>query len=428
MKFQSVFAVITLFILSACGGNDVRVISVTDEIDSSNESGVSDNIISVEESAVITDSIDPAINSSASENTGIQTVDIGNSEVGNQTANFTSTEDLGTSVTAVEADRNAIIETNVNPVVAYQVIDLTADITTEDRTRPAAGSVYSSNSVTLMSNGADLISNVGPQQVNAQRVSSWPGLRYGNFLVSNNAWNSSGATYPLWFQEISLFKVPQGYGVMFEWDWGAQADAAGSIFNTKSFPEVIYGTKSKGERSGSFADTGLPVELYNAPFLTLDYAYEYEGRPSSSSSASGTDSEFNIAIETFFHSSCDIERNGLSTDNVVMEIMVWLKAGQRKPSGDAPIGTFTSSDGKVFDIYTKLNSNPNYIAYVAQEQQASGSIEYSGIINDVWENSASYGIYQMKDSDCMANILFGTEIWHGAGAFRLNELVINRFY
>jgi len=406
MKYQLAFAVITSFMLSACGGNDVRVTSVADEIDSSDESGPSDNTISVEESSVFTDS--------APENTGMQSVDIDNTEVfidsDNQTVN------------------NTIPETNViNPVVAETEIDLAADLTIEDRTRPAAGSVLSSDSMVLRSNGADLFPNDGPQQVNPTRVFSSPGLRYGNFLVSNNPWNASSATWPLWFQEISLFDAEQGYGVMFEWDWGAEADTAGSIFNTRSFPEVIYGTKSKWERSGSFAATGLPVEMYDTPFFTLEYAYEYEGHRSSSATVSGTDSEFNIAIQTFFHSSCDIQRSG-SNDNTVMEVMVWLKAGQRKPSGNAPLGTFTTSDGEVFDIYTKLNSNPNYIAYVAREEQTSGSLEYSEIINDVWENSASYGTYQIQDTDCMANILFGTEIWHGAGTFKLNELVINRFY
>ncbi len=298
---------------------------------------------------------------------------------------------------------------------------------TEDRTRPAAGT-YSTAAAPIRDNGANPFPNEGPQQINATRVASWPGLRYGDFLLSNNPWNASASTYEDRYQSIEL--NPQGDDVqaIIDWDWGASADTNGSVFNTKSYPEVIYGTKSAAERSGTFQETGLPAEHYNMPSWSIEYSYWYEGRRSDSLSGGGTDSEFNIAIESFYHDSCDIRRTGADTDNQVMEVMVWLKHDQRLPSGDSPHPTpFTTSDGRVYDVYPK-SSNFGYIAYVAQEDRASGTVMYSEILNDAKDNAAVYGVYEIKDTDCLANILMGTEIWHGAGTFTLSNYKINRTY
>ncbi len=297
----------------------------------------------------------------------------------------------------------------------------------EDRTRPASGD-FSSASAPIKENGPNAYANEGPQTVNIDRVVSWPGLRFGDFLLTNNPWNASAATYEDWYQDISLYPSGTKVAAVIDWDWGAAADTNGSPFNTKAYPEVIYGTKSADERSGTFAETGLPAEHYAMPIWTIDYGYTYEGRRSSSNAGGGSDSEFNIAIESFYHSSCDIKRTGAATDNQIMEVMVWLKKDQRLPAGQAPHATpFTTSDGRVYDVYAKA-SNFNYIAYVAREEQNSGTVMYSEILNDAFDNAGTYGVYQLKDTDCLANILMGTEIWHGAGTFTLSDYQINRSY
>lgn len=302
-----------------------------------------------------------------------------------------------------------------------------SSLLSEDRTRPASGE-FSSDSATFKSNGADLFPDLGAQRVNVERIASWPGLRYGNFLVSNNPWNASAATYPSWYQDISLYETGSGFGVKFDWDWGGAADTSGSPFNTKSYPEVIYGTKSAGERSGTFQETGLPVEIFDSPTFTIDYAFEYQGRRSSSDSAGGSDSEFNVAIESFYHETCDVKRTGAPDDNTIFETMVWLKLDDRKPSGDAPRGVVTTSDGESYDVYTKINSTRDYIAFVARDQKTSGTVMYSELLNHAQDNAATYGIRQLLSTHCLANILMGTEIWHGAGTFNLNEYQIHRTY
>ena len=111
-----------------------------------------------------------------------------------------------------------------------------------------------------------------------------------------------------------------------------------------------------------------------------------------------------------------------------MEVMVWLKHDQNLPAGNAPHPVpFTTSDGRVFDVYPK-GSNFNYIAYVAREEQSSGRVMYSEILNDAKDNAGTYGVYEIKDTDCLANILFGPEIWHGAGTFTLSNYKITRSY
>ena len=287
-----------------------------------------------------------------------------------------------------------------------------SSIISEDRTRPTGG-LFSSDGSTLKSNGADLFSDTGAQRVDTDRVASWPGLRYGDFLVSNNPWNASSANYPAWYQDISLYETDGGFGVEYEWDWGSALDT-NNPFDTKSYPEVIYGTKSAGERSGSFAETGLPVEIFDAPRFTIDYAFGYQGRKSASSNVGGTDSEFNVAIESFYHDSCDIVRNGGPDDNQVFEAMVWLKLDERNPSGGSPIDVVSTSDGRIFDVYTK-SSNFNYIAFVSQQEELRGTIQYTELLDHARDNAVRYGIYPLKSTDCLANILMGTEIWHGAG-------------
>ncbi len=323
------------------------------------------------------------------------------------------------------ADLTPIEDTRNNTVTPSEIA--------ENRPSPAGG-FFASDSATLKPNGADLFSDTGIQTVDSSRVASWPGLRYGSFLVSNNPWNASAATYPLWYQDISLFETDDGYGVRYEWDWGAEGDTNGSVFNTKSYPEIIYGTKSGGERSGTFEETGLPVEIFDAPVFTIDYGFQYSGWRSESPTVGGTDSEFNIAIESFFHDSCDIQRSGeRDTDNTIFEMMVWLKLDEREPAGGGPIDTVTTSDGRLYNVYTKVaglqrTGVQDYIAFVAQDETLSGTVLYTELLNIARDRAVQYNLYPLKDTDCLANILMGTEIWHGSGEFDLHTYQINRQY
>ena len=466
MKSNIVLVVTALSVLSSCGGSDskssnaVAENSDTDNRDQITQIGSTDSAVEsttiavgeanntpgstvdsqAEEITEITEDIDTidenvnANNSTPDEaSTNNQPADVESNNlipeevITGEVSQGNKSVDSENTIDTTEEPTDSIPPVNMEPVSVSDTIN--AEAVDETRTRPANGT-FSSSSLELKSNGANVFSDIGdpPQRVDAERVASWPGLRFGNFLVTNNPWNASAISYPQWFQEISLYETQLGYGVMINWDLGAETDTVGSIFNTRSFPEIIFGTKAETERSGTFADTGLPVEIYDAPDFTIDYEYENTARRSLSPTPGNTDSEFNIVIESLFHSSCDIRRTGDFTDNRVFEAMVWLKAGNRKPSGDAPRGLVVTSDGREFDVYTKVFSNPSYIAFVARQEQTEGTVQYGELMLHAFDNASEYGIYQLKATDCMANILTGTEIWHGAGTFNLNKLQINRIY
>jgi len=301
---------------------------------------------------------------------------------------------------------------------------------TETGTEPAPESVatYSSLAYPIKSNDSSRHDNAGPQPISNGNESNYPGLRFGDFLLKNNAWNLNNTRYNNWNQAITLEETGDRIIARVDWDYGVQSDL-NSIYNVIAYPEIIYGTKSQNEVSGDPQDIGLPVTVNESPEWTIDYSFSYTERLSASNTYSDVpDSEFNVAIETFWHSSCDIQRDSdPRQENRAFELMVWLKIRQRRPSGQNPVNLFTTSDGRTFDVYTKPE-NPEYIAYVATNEQTTGSIQYSEIIKDAIDNASRYGVYQLQQSDCMANILMGPEIWHGAGTLYWHNFQINRSY
>ncbi len=311
------------------------------------------------------------------------------------------------------------------------VIDPAPEPTPEPEPEPTVEplATFSSLAFPVKSNQSANDDDVGPQSVYKTNEGNFPGLRYGDFLLKNNPWNYYNTQYQGWYQTIALETSNNNITGKVDWDMGTQYDL-NSIYAVSSYPELIYGVKSAAEISGDQSATGLPVTVEQSPVWTIDYQYRAIPRDSLSNAAVNYSeiSEFNVAIETFWHQSCDIRRSSnASTDNTVFELMVWLKAGVRKPSGQTPEHSFTTSDGRVFDIYTKYD-NYEYIAYVARNEQTSGTIQYSEIIDDANANAATYGVYQLRDQDCMANILFGPEIWHGAGTFYWDYFQVTRSY
>jgi hypothetical protein len=305
-------------------------------------------------------------------------------------------------------------------------------LSTGECTPPSAGTYVSSTTSPIQDNGQNNYSNNGPQCVGPQNQFDGPGLRFGDFLLTNNAWNGQTSSWN-WNQCIEVENAG-GSGVRPSWtyDWGNEDDLNFGLeeWTVKSYPEVIYGVKSQGEVSGSCEDTGLPVSIPNMPEFTIDYSYranQTNNRVGDIGSQPVTGGDMNVAIESFFHSSCDIRRG--NNDNVEYEIMVWLQKGnERRPSGDAPRGTYTDKNGNVFDVYTKPNQNDSYIGYVARNPITQGTIHWNEFIEDTRSNHGRYGIRAINESWCLGNILFGSEIWWGQGSVELDRYQINRRY
>ncbi len=108
--------------------------------------------------------------------------------------------------------------------------------------------------------------------------------------------------------------------------------------------------------------------------------------------------------------------------------MVWLEVGnERLPSGSAPLTVFTNAAGQTFDVYTKPD-NDQYIAYVAKNPVRAGTLAWNDFINDARTNSSTYAIRPIQDSWCLANVIFGSEIWWGEGSVDLDYYQITSSY
>ncbi len=307
-----------------------------------------------------------------------------------------------------------------------------------DCTVPAAGTTRVSSTGPVRSTGnEDFYPSIGPQCVVPTNQFNGPGLGFGDFLLGNNAWNGDKSTWN-WSQCIAL-RENSGGTVSPSWtyDWGDE-DALQPGYReweVKSYPEILYGFKSNDEASAPCTTTGLPIKYSDMP--DIDIAYSYTATQTNNRSGDFGDEnnnptpvtggDRNIAVESFLHSSCDIKRG--SESNREFELMVWLDHGpERLPSGSPPIATYTDSNSRIYDVYVKGQADPGYIAYVARNEVTSGTLDWDEFFTDAKNNAGTYGIRQIQDNWCLANILFGSEIWWGEGAFSLDYYQITQSY
>jgi len=295
---------------------------------------------------------------------------------------------------------------------------------------PSSGSTFVSSSGPIQSNGNASYSNNGPQCVGPSNQFDGPGLRFGDFLLSNNAWNGDVSTWN-WSQCIALTNINGSISPSWDYDWGNEDALLPGYqeWEVKSYPEVIFGVKSQNEISAPCEQIGLPVMFNSMPSITIDYSYratQTNNRTGDLGNTLTSGGDRNIAIESFLHSSCDVQRG--SNSNRVFELMVWLEHGpERLPSGSPPAGTYTDSYGNLYDVYSKSN-DLGYIAYVAQNPIRSGTLNWNEFFADARTNASRYGVRNIQDSWCLANILFGSEIWWGQGTFDLDYYQITRQY
>lgn len=325
-------------------------------------------------------------------------------------------------------------------VVAEPTSDSNADtpatINLTDCEVPAAQTTIVSASTPLISTGNPYYPDAGPQCVYPASQYDGPGLRYGDFLLLNNAWNGQQSSWD-WQQCITVSAAGDGsYLPSWTYDWGNEDDLQPGLFEweVKSFPEVVYGAISNTEASASCTQTGLPVLAGSIPDMSIAYSYRTQQTDNrvgdrgdeAMNPPAVTGGDRNIAIESFFHSSCDLKRGADS--NMELELMVWLEVGnERLPSGSAPQYQFTSSTGGIYDVYTKPGTD-KYIAYVARNTVQSDTLEWNDFIDDAKANAAVYGIRNIQDSWCFANIIFGSEIWWGEGSVNLDFYEITSRY
>lgn len=259
-------------------------------------------------------------------------------------------------------------------------------------------------------------------------------MTVGDFIFHTNTWAAWASQDYEWSQCIYTNKNGAKAGVYYDWGSGRGA----GDYQVRSYPELIYGVKDEF-RASPKSVTGLPESIDNLPGITIDYSMNWpEYGPSRAVVASANprypngsiiQGERNVSIESFFYNpdasgQCSegiVKRNGGS--NHTYEIMVWLNAGaERLPAGPSDYVTDITLDNAAYKVYTK-NSDRKYIAFVAQNPQQTGSLNWNTFIDWATLNAhrvqALYGArtnsVPVQTSWCMGNIIVGTEIFWGEG-------------
>ncbi len=289
----------------------------------------------------------------------------------------------------------------------------------------------------------------------ASAQNNFSDMRVGDFILHNNAWRPWRAAAGYEWEQC-IYTNTNGAVVGWNYDWGpGQTGINGSTrpsgdFYVRSYPELIYGVKDEFRTSAPKSVTGFPVELAQMPNISIDYAYngpQYgESRVVDASNnprfPNGTtiSGERNVAIESFLYNKdsagqCSegiVTRTGGS--NHVYEVMVWLDAGaERLPAGPSDFVANLNIRGADYKVYTK-DSDPRYIAFVAQNEQTSGTIYWNDFMDWARENAhqvqqrfgARSNSVQIQDDWCVANIIVGTEIFWGAGNLDIYDWTITQ--
>ncbi len=252
----------------------------------------------------------------------------------------------------------------------------------------------------------------------------------------NNAWNGDKSNWA-WSQCISLAQTNGAVIPSWTYDWGNEdaLQPGYEEWEVKSYPEILYGVKSQSEQSATCEQTGLPVRYSDMPDIDISYSYRTTQTSNRigdhfdeyGSLQSTTGGDRNVAIESFLYSSCDIRRG--SDSNREFELMVWLDHGtERLPSGRPPVAVYTDKAGQRYDVYVKGQVDSGYVAYVAQQTSTTGTIRWNDFFTDAKDNAGTYGIKTINNHWCLANVLFGSEIWWGEGSLTLDYYQIQRSY
>jgi len=280
----------------------------------------------------------------------------------------------------------------------------------------------------LASSASDPISITTPLSANMQPIKSntssceaWPAVAYDKYVVLNNTWNSRVMTDDSWSQVINVTENTNG-SVSSSWtyDWKGPSDAGQfGEFAVKAYPEVLYGPKLGTHVSGSKEETGLPELVRNLPEFVVSYDF----------SETNTTAERNVALESFFHDSCNIQGPCDDVDNRAYEMMIWVNNPTIRTPGDLAL-TGVMVDNKLWNVYIKPRSDKHYIAFTAQTPSTSGTINWKRFVdwtvNWTAENAEALEIDKLDPDFCMGAIEIGTEMWWGQGTFTLNRFEVTR--
>ncbi len=259
--------------------------------------------------------------------------------------------------------------------------------------------------------------DIQPILSNEGSCEAWASVAYDKFVVLNNSWNSRTMNKTGWSQKINVDEDINGVvRPTWTYDWLGRYD--GGEIEVKAYPEILYGSKLGTHVSGTKAETGLPETVKDLPEFSVSYAYSETGA-----------AERNVALESFFHDSCNIAGPCDDVDNRSYEMMIWVNNPTIRTPGKLAL-TGVSIDNQLWNVYIKPDSNKHYIAFTAQTPSTSGTLNWNRFVDwtQTWteQNAQSLGIDVLSEDFCMGAIELGTELWWGAGSFTLDTFDVTR--
>ena len=242
--------------------------------------------------------------------------------------------------------------------------------------------------------------------LNQRTCIPWLEVGYGNYKISNNVWNASAVFSNRWSQCIEVTGSPGNYVAKWDYNWLGRNE--GNEFAVKSYPQVYFGRKTRYNISGSVAETGLPQETNRLSRFQVQYDYSETGN-----------AERNVALESFFHTSCEAEE-----ENKQFEMMVWVGVPDIRTPGTQV--TTARIDGQDWDVYVNNSLPWGYVAFWAQNPSNRGTLDWNAFVD--WSRfvGPSFGVPRVGNNTCMGAIEIGTETFWGTGTFTLNRFQVSR--
>ena len=242
--------------------------------------------------------------------------------------------------------------------------------------------------------------------LNTRWCQPWAEIGYGDYVLQNNTWNDSDVWTDDWSQCITLTGSAGNYVAQWDYNWLRRDE--GNEYSVKSYPQVYYGRKTQNTQSGTPEKLGVPAHVSNIPDFKVRYKYSETGTP-----------ERNVALESFFHTSCEAEEW-----NKQFEMMVWVGKPNTKTPGK--LVAEVRLDGRDWDVYTNPALSWGYVAFVAKETSTEGWLDWNAFVNWTRYQGPQYGVWQIGSDTCMGAIEIGTETFWGTGTFTLHEFRVTR--
>lgn len=254
---------------------------------------------------------------------------------------------------------------------------------------------------------AGVTATPGNPLLNTRWCQPWAEIAYGDYVLQNNTWNDSDVWFDTWSQCITLDGGPGNYIAKWDYNW-LQRDQ-GNEYSVKSYPQVYYGRKTGNTTSGTPQRLGLPAHIDSLPDFKVRYKYSETGSP-----------ERNVALESFFHTSCEAEEW-----NKQFEMMIWVAMPNTKTPGTI-VAENVTIDNKVWDVYVNPSLGWGYVAFVVKEQSNEGILDWNEFVRWTRYQGPGVGVWEIGNNTCMGAIEIGTETFWGTGTFTLEEFEVYR--